>query len=63
MRDTSEIRELTNAELDTVAGGHGITLNTGNVFVLDWIVGNTIVGVGQANVSISLGGKHKEMPV
>jgi hypothetical protein len=61
MTDVSEIRELTNAELEMVGGG--ITLNTGNVFVLDWIVGNTIVGVGQANVSISLGGKHKEMPV
>jgi hypothetical protein len=58
MSNNTEIRELTNAELDMVAGGRGITLNTGNVFVLDYIADNIIVGVGQANVSISLG-HHK----
>jgi hypothetical protein len=54
MREVSnelEIRELTDAELDMVAGGHGITLNTGNVFVLSTLVGNEIIGVGKLTVN------------
>jgi hypothetical protein len=53
MRELSkevEIRELTDAELDVVGGGH-ITLNTGNVFVLSTLVGNEIIGVGKLSVT------------